>query len=302
MKNESEFRMPKSEVNPKPERRRTHLPQTGAGSDFGIRAAFGFRISDFGFRLAFMLLVLCCLDSFAAEPRVLVYQRNGKGFVHDNLAASAAAIQELGTKNGFGVDVSTNAAVFADETLKNYQALIFANSNNEAFENEAQRAAFQRYLRGGGGFMGIHSSTGSERQWTYFQQMQGAKFLRHSPLQKFTVNVVAPKHPATAHLPAHWKWEDECYFFTNLNPGINVLLAVDTKTLKDPKLATAPGETANGVFPLAWCHEFEGGRVFYTSLGHKIEYYSDPIFRKHLLGGIRWVMGDSNATTTPHRP
>lgn len=100
--------------------------------------------------------------------------------MHDNLAASAAAIRELGKQTGFGVDVSTNPAAFTDANLKKYHVLIFANSNNEAFENEEQRAAFQRYIRGGGGFMGIHSSTGSERQWTWFRQMQGAKFLRHS--------------------------------------------------------------------------------------------------------------------------
>ena len=238
-----------------------------------------------------------------ADPRLLVYQRNGKGFVHDNLAASTAAIREVGTQNGFGVEVSTNPAVFTDGNLKQYRALVFANSNNEAFDNDEQRAAFQRFIRAGGGFVGIHSSTGSERQWDYFRQLQGAKFLRHSPLQKFAVNVVDSKHPATAHLATTWKWEDECYFFTNLNSGIRVLLAADTTTLKDAKLTTAPGEMSHGVFPLAWCHEFEGGRVFYTSLGHKIAYYSDPVFRRHLLGGIRWVMGETNTTTTnPNRP
>ncbi len=251
--------------------------------------------------LAILLLLFGCFDSIAAQ-RVLVYQRNGRGFVHDNLAASAAAIRELGTQNGFGVDVSTNPAVFANEDLKKYAALIFANSNNEAFENDEQRAAFQRYLRGGGGFMGIHSSTGSERQWDYFQQLQGARFLRHSPLQKITIKVLDSNHLATAHLASTWKWEDECYFFTNLNPRIRVLLAADTTTLKDAKLATAPGQKLNGVFPLAWYHEFDGARLFYTSLGHKIEYYSDPIFRRHLLGGIRWVLGDTNATTNPNRP
>jgi len=87
-----------------------------------------------------------------------------------------------------------------------------------------------------------------------------------------------------------------------MNADIRVLLFVDTKTLKDPKLASSPGQTSKGVFPLAWCHEFDGGRVFYTSLGHKIGYYSDPSFRQHLLGGIRWVMGETDATTTPNRP
>jgi type 1 glutamine amidotransferase len=227
---------------------------------------------------------------------VLVYQKNGKGFVHDNLPASAAAIRELGRQNNFAVDVSTNAAVFTDATLRKYAALIFANSNNEAFDNDEQRAAFQRYVRNGGGFIGIHSSTGSERQWNYFQQVQGAKFLRHSPMQKFAINVVDRKHPATAHLGSTWERADECYFFTNVNPGIHVLLAADTTTLKDAKLATAPGQKVNGVFALAWCHEFDGGRQFYTSLGHKIEHYSDPIFRQHILGGIRWVSCATNTS------
>ena len=247
-------------------------------------------------RALIALLSLSCLPVLAAGPRVLVFQKNGKGFVHDNLAASAAAIRELGTQNSFGVDLSTNPAVFADDNLKKYAALIFANSNNEAFDNQEQRAAFQRYIRSGGGFVGIHSSTGSERHWTYFQKVQGAKFFRHSPLQKFTIKGLDSKHPATAHLGGTWLWTDECYFFTNVHPGIHVLLAADTKMLKDPKLETAPGQKVNGVFPLAWCQEFDGGRQFYTSLGHKIEHYADPVFRQHILGGIRWVLGETNTT------
>lgn len=243
----------------------------------------------------FMLLTLVALR--AAEPWILVYQKNGEGFVHDNLAASAAAIQELGKQNGFRVDVSTNPVVFANVTLKRYRALVFANSNNEAFDNDDQRAAFLGFVKTGGGYVGIHSSTGSERQWDSFQEMQGAKFLRHSPLQRFTIRVLDRNHPAVAHLGPAWIWEDECYFFTNLNPRVHVLLTVDTTTLNDAKLATEPGQTLNRNFPLAWYHEFGGGRVFYTSLGHKIEYYSDPVFLNHLLGGIRWVL-DGNAP--PH--
>ena len=241
------------------------------------------------------LVLVCYFDLSAAEQRVLVYQKNGKGYVHDNLAASATAIREQGAQHGFSVDVSTNAAVFTDQTLKRYRALIFANSNNEAFDNDEQRAAFQRYIRRGGGFVGIHSSTGSERQWNYFQQVQGAKFFRHAPLQKFTAKVLDSNHPATAHLGSTWERTDECYFFTNINPNIRVLLAADTTTLSDAKLESAPGQKLNGVFPLAWHHEFDGGRQFYTSLGHKIEHYSDPVFRQHLLAAIQWVIGETKS-------
>ena len=130
----------------------------------------------------------------------------------------------------------------------------------------------------------------------------GAKFLRHPPMQTFRIKTLNRVHPSTAHLSESWQWTDECYFFTNVNPGIHVLLAADTATLKDAKLATAPGQKVNGVFPLAWCHAFDGGRVFYTSLGHKTEHYSDPAFRQHLLGGIRWVLAETNLTPNPQLP
>jgi uncharacterized protein len=260
-----------------------------------VKKLFG---SSAGFLLA--PLFLWCFPVLAAGPCVLVYQKNGKGFVHDNLAASAAAIVELGKQDGFDVDVSTDAAIFTEATLKKYATLIFANSNNEAFESEEQRAAFQRYVRNGGGFVGIHSSTGSERQWDYFQRMQGAKFFRHSPLQKFTIKVLDSKHLSTAHLGDTWLWTDECYFFTNLNPDIHVLLAAQTTTLRDAQLEIAPGQKVENVFPLAWCHEFDGGRQFYTSLGHRIEHYSDPIFRQHLLGGIRWVLNQTKSQQANH--
>ncbi|MEI7911099.1 MAG: ThuA domain-containing protein [Verrucomicrobiota bacterium] len=240
------------------------------------------------------LVILASLPALAAD-KVLVYTRNftkdGKGFVHDNIAACTKAIKELAAGNGFEAEVSEDPAVFATANLKQYKALVFANSNNEAFANEEQRAAFKAYIEGGGGFVGIHSSSGSERDWPYFQQVQGGKFLVHAVLQKFTIKVLDAVHPATAHLGKTWEWSDECYFFTNLNPDLKVLLAVDTTvplqkfSLQQPTLGKL-----NGEFPLAWCHELNGARAFYTSLGHKIEYYSDPTFRKHVLGGILWVL------------
>jgi len=240
------------------------------------------------------LWFLASLSAPAAD-KVLVYTRNftkdGKGFVHDNIAACTKAIKEMGTQNGFDADVADDPAAFSTANLKQYKALVFANSNNEAFATAEQRAAFKEYIQGGGGFVGIHSSSGSERDWPYFQQVQGGKFLVHAPLQKFTVKVLDGTHPATAHLGKTWQWSDECYFFTNLNADLTVLLAVDTTVPLDKFSLQQPNlGKINGEFPLAWCRESNGARAFYTALGHKIEYYSDPTFRKHLLGGILWVL------------
>jgi uncharacterized protein len=241
------------------------------------------------FVFGFLLVAL----SSGAERRVLVYTKNGKGFVHDNIAASVKAIQELGRENNFAVDVSTNPAVFTDANLKQFRALVFCNSNNEAFDTDEQRDAFKRYIQSGGGFAGIHSASGSERQWPYYWAVLGGKFVRHPPLQPFTIQVVDARHPATAHLGKTWQWTDECYFLDNLNPDVHVLLAVDLKTLKDPQAEKYPGKTFGDYFPLSWCHEFDGGREFYTAIGHKIEHYSDPNLRKHILGGILWAMGET---------
>ena len=150
--------------------------------------------------------------------------------------------------------------------------------------------SFQTYIQNGGGFMGIHSACASERDWPWFWAMVGGKFVRHPRLQYFDIKIIDPKHPSTKHLDAVWRWEDECYLLDNLNPDINVVMAVDLTTIKDDKLDEYPGSVFGDLFPLAWHHEFDGGRQFYTALGHKIEYYSDPAFIKHLEGGLLWVL------------
>ena len=247
------------------------------------------------------LLVLACLTAgvlgASAERRVLVYTKNqiGKGlYVHDNIPASVAAIKKLGEENSFVVDVSDDPAVFTDLNLKRYQALVFDNTNNEIFGDEEQKAAFQRYIRAGGGFVGIHSACGSMRHWPWFWEMLGGKFLRHPKLQTFTIKVKDPQDPSTAHLGASFQWTDEFYFLDHMPEGLHVLLAGDLSTLDDPAREKYPGQKPGGECPLAWRHQFDGGREWYTALGHKPEHYSDPRFTRLILGGILWAMGEKN--------
>jgi type 1 glutamine amidotransferase len=111
-------------------------------------------------------------------------------------------------------------------------------------------------------------------------------------MQKFTIRVKDSKHPSTAGIPASFEWEDECYYNDNLNPAMKVLLVTDPAKLDDPKKAEYPGNRFGDSLPLAWYQNFDGGRQFYTALGHKKEHYSDPILTKHILGGILWAMGE----------
>ena len=234
-------------------------------------------------------------EAWAAERKVLVYTRNfvtnGTGYVHDNIQASVEAIKNMGAESGFAVEVSDDPKIFTDATLKPFSALIFSNSNNEAFEDDAQRGAFKRYIQGGGGFAGIHSASGSERDWPYFWSVLGGKFVRHPRFQKFVVRVADPKHPATVNLPKTFEWEDECYYTDHLNADIHPLLVTDPSKLDDPQKATYPGDRFGDALPLAWYQKFGGGREFYCALGHSKEAYANPILYKHLLGGILWILG-----------
>jgi len=243
-----------------------------------------------------VVAVLWCAGLKGADlPSVLVYTHNGptldgkKGYVHDNIPASVKAIEKIGAENKFKVVHSDDPGVFTNSNLKSYRAIIFANSNNQAFETEDERKAFVDYIHHGGGFVGIHSATGSERGWAWYWKLIGASFGWHPPLQKFTVHIKDKNHPATKFFEGDtWPWEDEFYVMKEPPKGVQVLLEANIKSLK------GVGDKAKDLpemLPLAWYHEFEGARSFYTALGHKKEYYSDPIFVKHLTGGILWAAG-----------
>ena len=235
------------------------------------------------------LFILIATPAPAAEKKILIYTRNytpdGKGYVHDNIQTSVEAIKQIAAENGFAADSTDDPKVFTGNNLKQYKVLVFSSSNNEAFENDAQREVFKKYIQAGGGFVGLHSATGSERNWPYYQAVAGGKFDRHPKLQPFTVTVKNPNHPATKGLPATFEWEDECYYHVNLNPDIQVLLTADPTKLLDPGKPRFPGDA----IPLAWFHNYDGGREIYIALGHKKEHYSNPILRKLIAGAILWA-------------
>lgn len=235
----------------------------------------------------------CSVQQKQAEgKKVLIYTRNSwDGYIHDNIAASVKALQEICADLGVETEVTDSPAVFTPEKLAGFDGIVFANTNNQAFTSEDQRLAFQEFIRSGKGFAGVHCSSASERDWPWFWAMQGGAFLRHPPLQPFDIKVIDPNHLSTAHLPETWKWEDECYYCNYLNPDIHILLAADLRTIDDSLKVEYPGTTFGDYIPLAWYHSFEGGRQWYTALGHKIEHYSDPLFRDHLKGGILWILG-----------
>lgn len=245
-------------------------------------------------RTVTLLLLALPLSAFAAGKKVFVYTRNftpdGKGYVHDNIATSVAAIRTMGAEKGFAVDVSDQPSVFTPANLKQYAALVFANSNDQAFSDELQRNAFKSYIESGGGFVGLHSAAGSERGWPYFAQVLGGRFAAHPRQQTFTVDVADPTFPATQGIPAHFQWNDECYFLEHLNPGIHSVLTTDRTKLQYLDQLKVDVNTFPNPLPLAWYQTFDGGREYYLALGHNKADYANPILYHLLENGILWVI------------
>ncbi len=225
---------------------------------------------------------------------VLVYTKNGKGYVHDNIPSAVSCIQKLSKQYGFKIDTSSNASVMTEENLKNYTLLIFPSTNNDVFDTDAQRLAFRRYIEAGGGFVGIHSVTGTERNWKWFKMMMGGTFSWHAKFQKFTARVIDPSHPSMIGLPAVWEKEDEFYFAKELYPGTKTILVNDISTLNtsdtiQKNLILKNAGTFSELYPAAWTHDFDGGHGWFTTLGHDKKDYEDPVYVQHIFGGIRFV-------------
>jgi type 1 glutamine amidotransferase len=228
------------------------------------------------------------------KVKVLVYTKNGKGYVHDNIPNAVQSIQKLGRQYGFKVDTSANPSVMNEENLKQYTMLIFPSTNNDVFDTDKQRLAFRRYIQAGGGFVGIHSVTGTERNWKWFKNMVGGTFGWHATFQKFKVRVIDPGHPSMEGLPTEWEKEDECYFAKELYPGTKTLLAHDITTLNtsdtvQKNLIIKHAGGYSELYPAAWTHKFDGGDSWITTLGHDKKDYEDPGYIRHLFQGIRYI-------------
>ncbi|MHA6247526.1 ThuA domain-containing protein [Pontibacter sp. CAU 1760] len=239
--------------------------------------------SVFSLYLLSVLTLFSCSDKRSGDPKVLVFSKTA-GYHHNSIAAGNAALLKMGQENGFVVDTTTNASVFNEDSLAQYAAVVFLNTTGDVLDNY-QEADFERYIQSGGGFVGIHSATDTEYGWGWYGRLVGAYFDSHPEQQEAVLHVVDGDNPATEHLPKDWKRYDEWYNFKNINPENKVLIKLDESSYQGGK---------NGDnHPMAWYKEYDGGRTFYTGLGHTDESYQDPMFLKHVLGGIKYAIGDN---------
>ena len=234
--------------------------------------------------LASVLVFFSCDKKREGKPRVLVFSKTA-GFHHASIPAGVAAVQKLGRENGFDVDTTKNAAILNEDSLKKYAAVVFLNTTGNVLDYR-QEAAFERYIQSGGGFVGVHAATDTEYDWGWYGRLVGAYFNGHPKPQQAKFIIQDRKFPATQFFTdTVWQRTDELYNYKKLNPAIHVLITIDESSYE--------GGTNGAFHPMSWYHEYDGGRAFYTELGHTDESYTEVNYLKHLLGGIQYAIGDN---------
>lgn len=223
----------------------------------------------------------------AGAPRVLLFSHS-TGYRHESIETGVAAIQGLGEREKMMIVPSADPAIFTPERLRDFDAIVFLSTSTDPKKPEsewfqgARRDALQGFVRRGGGIVGIHAASDSHYHWPWYGKMIGGHFAKHPPgTPEGTLKVVDRNHQSTKGVAPTMKRVDEWYYFDDYNPEAKVLVTLDPASI---------GEKDVNPNPISWAHEFEGGRVFYTAMGHTPETYSDGNFLKHLAGGLRWVM------------
>ncbi|TQM79289.1 type 1 glutamine amidotransferase [Saccharothrix saharensis] len=236
---------------------------------------------------AVMVLAAAPVPAPAADPsyKVLVFSKTA-GFRHSSIPNGVQAIRDLGAANNFTVTATEDAAAFTGANLAQFRAVVFLSTTGDVL-NDTQQAAFESYVRAGGGFVGVHAASDTEYAWPFYGALVGGYFHSHPAIQQATIRVEDRAHASTAHLGADWARTDEWYNFqANPRPNVHVLARLDEGTYSGGNM---------GDHPIAWCQTYQGGRSWYTAGGHTEQTFAEPGFRAHLLGGIRYAAGMTDA-------
>ena len=222
-------------------------------------------------------------NELAADFKALIFSKTA-GFRHDSIPTGIAAIEKLGAENNFEVDATEDGAAFTEANLAQYDAVIWLSTTGDVL-NAEQQTAFEGYIAAGGGYAGIHAASDTEYDWPFYGGLVGAYFEGHPAQQNVSVKTVDQVHPSTAHLPATQTRFDELYNYrTNPRDTVHVLQELDEKSYTGGTMGTTD-------HPITWCQDYEGGRSWYTGLGHTQESFVEESFVQELLGGIQSAAG-----------
>jgi type 1 glutamine amidotransferase len=221
-------------------------------------------------------------DTLTVRPstfRVLVFTKR-QGYSHRSIPAAVGAVHTLGARHGFTVLATDDPSLFEKDVLPAFAAVIFLNTSGNILSEE-QKAAFERYVHAGGGVVGIHSALDTEHRWTWYHRLLGADFAGHPPVQRARLIVSSASNGISPSLSQPWERADEWYNYRAVPEGVKVLLSVDEWSYRGGKMGRS--------HPVTWYHDFDGGRAWYTAMGHTTCSFSEPPFLDHILGGILYA-------------
>ncbi|WP_158827649.1 ThuA domain-containing protein [Mucilaginibacter lacusdianchii] len=249
-------------------------------------------MSRLKFFAALVALQLCFAATTLAQKQFKVLLvTTTRGWHHESVHAGVLAIQQLGVRNYFDVVLWEDPGGFTDKYLQQFQAVIFLNTTGDIF-NEEQQKVMERFIQSGKGYVGIHSASDTEYDWEWYNKLVGRMFKIHPAVQTAKMKVLDAKFPGLQGFADGRLWTEEWYEFgPEKVSDLNYVLGVDESTY-NPKTdwgARGKGEGMGKLHPLAWYHNFDGGRAFYTALGHVPSNFSEPAFMNHLYAGILWA-------------
>ena len=213
---------------------------------------------------------------------VLVFSKTG-GFRHECIEPGGAALKTYFEERDMVYTQTEDPGFFTDNKLTEYDAVIFFQTTGNVLDS-LQQESLVKFIKSGKGFVGIHAAADAEYDWPWYAALVGAQFASHPHIQQATIVKVDTHHLACKHLPERWSRTDEWYNFKQVPTGVNVLLTLDETTYQ--------GGEHDSLHPMAWYHDYDGGRSFYTGLGHTVESYSDTLFLKHVYEGVKWAAGN----------
>ena len=219
-----------------------------------------------------------CLNCSSQNLYSVLVITETKGWVHDSIESGLKLIQNIGNKNNFNVYHSDNSNVITYRNLKEIKTIIFLNTTEEILTDVEQKV-MESFIKSGKGFVGVHAAADTEYNWQWYGKLVGAYYRNHPEVMNGKILTI--NHKITNHLDSEWEIEDEWYNFDYVNYDINILLHLD----EDSYIG---GEHPD-YHPITWYHEYDGGRSFYTGLGHTKEVYYDERFIKLLEKGILYA-------------
>jgi hypothetical protein len=234
----------------------------------------------------------------AETPKNLLVVTVTKGFRHSSIPTAERILEKIGKESGdFKVDYVRNDSDMASKmtvsSLEKYDGVFFANTTGDLPLPSPD--AFMNWIKSGKGFMGAHSATDTFHGYLPFIDMIGGEFLTHGRQAEVEALIEDSKHPACSHLGKSWKLKDEIYILKSFHKEtVHGILTLDKYPMDGSKRQGLPGN-----HPIAWSKNYGNGRVFYTSFGHREDVWENPIYQKHLLGGIRWALGMVEADAAP---